>query len=63
VTFAGIVWSIVLLGETLPAIAWVALGLLVVGLILVGPKEEAEEIDPIITRSQSGIKTKVDLEI
>jgi len=63
VTFAGIVWSIVLLGETLPAIAWIALGLLVAGLILVGPKEEAEEIDPIITRTQSGTKTSVDLEI
>lgn len=56
VTFAGIVWSIILLGETLPLIAWLALMLLVVGLILVGPKEEAEEVDPIVTR-------KVDIEI
>ncbi len=50
VTFAGIAWSIILLGEALPVIAWLALALLVVGLILVGPKEEAEEIDPIVMR-------------
>lgn len=56
VTFAGIAWSIILLGETLPLISWFALGLLVIGLILVGPKEEAEEVDPILTR-------KVDIEI
>ncbi len=47
ITFAGIAWSMILLGEKLPWQAWVALGLLVVGLLLVGPKEEAEEIDPI----------------
>ena len=67
VTFAGIVWSMILLGETLPLVAWFALGLLVVGLVLVGPKEEAEEVDPIITRSQSGVaterRTEVDLEV
>lgn len=56
VTFAGIVWSILLLGETLPLFAWAALVLLVIGLILVGPKEEAEEEDPILTR-------KVDIEV
>lgn len=47
VTFAGIGWSMILLGETLPAIAWAALLLLVIGLLLVGPKDEAEEVDPI----------------
>ena len=47
ITFAGIAWSMILLGETLPGQAWIALALLVVGLLLVGPKEEAEEIDPI----------------
>jgi len=51
VTFAGIAWSIILLGEALPMIAWLALALLVIGLILVGPKEEAEEHDPIVTRN------------
>ena len=56
VTFAGIAWSIILLGEALPLLAWLALGLLVIGLVLVGPKEEAEEIDPILLRS-------VDIEI
>ena len=56
VTFAGIVWSILLLGESLPLLAWVALLLLVIGLMLVGPKEEAEERDPILTRN-------VDIEI
>ena len=52
VTFAGIVWSIILLGESLPFVAWFALILLVVGLIMVGPKEEAEEVDPIVVRKQ-----------
>lgn len=56
VTFAGIAWSIILLGESLPLIAWLALLLLVIGLMLVGPKEEAEEVDPISPR-------KVDIEI
>ncbi len=56
VTFAGIVWSILLLGESLPLLAWAALVLLVIGLVLVGPKEEAEERDPILSR-------KVDIEI
>lgn len=56
VTFAGIAWSIILLGESLPLIAWLALMLLVAGLILVGPKEEAEEQDPIVLR-------KVDIQI
>jgi len=56
VTFAGIAWSIILLGESLPLIAWLALGLLVIGLVMVGPKEEAEELDPIVSRN-------VDIEI
>ena len=50
VTFAGIGWSIILLGESLPLVAWFALLLLVAGLLLVGPKEEAEETDPIAVR-------------
>ncbi len=53
VTFAGIGWSIILLGESLPVIAWFALGLLVTGLLLVGPKDEAEENDPIALKSHS----------
>ena len=47
ITLAGIVWGIVLLGERLPKESWAALVLLVIGLLLVGPKEEAEEVDPI----------------
>jgi len=50
VTFAGIGWSIILLGESLPLVAWFALLLLVAGLLLVGPKEEAEQTDPIAVR-------------
>jgi len=50
ITFAGIAWSIILLGETLPAVAWAALVLLVIGLLLVGPKDEADEVDPLTTR-------------
>lgn len=46
ITAAGIGWSVVLLGETIPALAWLALGLVVIGLILVEPKHEAEEEPP-----------------
>jgi len=63
VTFAGIVWSMILLGETLPLVAWFALALLVIGLILVGPKEEAEEVDPIITHSRIETSARVDVEV
>ncbi len=54
ITFAGVIWSIVLLGESLPKLAWFALLLLVIGLLLVGPKDEAEEVDPL---------TKIDVEV
>lgn len=47
ITFAGIAWGIILLGESLPKEAWIALMLLVIGLLLVGPKEEAEAVDPL----------------
>ncbi|MDH3690554.1 MAG: response regulator [Gammaproteobacteria bacterium] len=42
-TFSGIAWSMLLLNETLPLIAWIALGIMMIGSILVEPKEEAEE--------------------
>jgi len=40
---AGIVWSMLLLGETLAPVAWLALGLMLVGLYFVGPKESADD--------------------
>lgn len=50
ITAAGIGWSVVLLGETIPALAWLALGLVVIGLILVEPKNEAEEEPPALDK-------------
>jgi CheY-like chemotaxis protein/drug/metabolite transporter (DMT)-like permease len=46
VTAAGIGWSVILLGEQIPGSTWVALGLIIIGLILVEPKKEAEEGPP-----------------
>ncbi|MBL0375296.1 response regulator [Rhizobium sp. KVB221] len=47
VTAAGIGWSIVLLGEYIPLWTWAALGLIIIGLIMVEPKGEAEEEPPL----------------
>jgi CheY-like chemotaxis protein/drug/metabolite transporter (DMT)-like permease len=47
VTAAGIAWSMILLGENIPMWTWAALCLIVVGLILVEPKQEAEEEPPV----------------
>ena len=47
-TAAGIGWSIVLLGEYIPLWIWAALGLIIVGLIMVEPKQEAEEEPPFL---------------
>jgi drug/metabolite transporter (DMT)-like permease len=47
-TTAGIGWSIVLLGEYIPLWTWGALGLIIVGLIMVEPKQEAEEEPPLL---------------
>ena len=47
-TAAGIGWSVALLGEYIPPLTWVALGLVVVGLIMVEPKHEAEEEPPAL---------------
>ena len=41
-TFSGIAWSIMLLGESLSPLSWAALALIVVGLLLVEPREEAD---------------------
>jgi CheY-like chemotaxis protein len=40
---AGIVWSMLLLGESLGATAWLALGLMLVGLYFVEPKESESD--------------------
>ncbi len=47
VAIAGILWSMLLLGEQLSTIVWLALALIVVGLLLVEPKHEAEEEPPL----------------
>ncbi len=46
VTAAGIAWSMMLLGERIPHWTWAALALIVVGLIMVEPKNEAEQEPP-----------------
>ncbi|MBX2835836.1 MAG: response regulator [Gammaproteobacteria bacterium] len=53
-TLAGIIWSMLLLGEQLPPIGWLALIFMLGGAYLIGPKEEAEEVDPL---------TKLDYEL
>lgn len=45
ITVAGIAWSVVLLGEALTVWTGIALLLIVLGLVLVGPKSEAGNID------------------
>lgn len=47
ITLSGIAWSMLLLGEHLSAWTWLSLGLMVVGLILVEPKHQAEGSDPL----------------
>lgn len=44
-TLAGIGWTILLLGEALSLVTMGALGLIVLGLILVGPKREADDVE------------------
>lgn len=40
VTFSGIAWSMLLLGETVSMQTWFALSFLIVGMVFVGPQEE-----------------------
>lgn len=42
-TLAGIVWAVFLLGEQLASGLWIALGLLLAGLLLVGPLGERDD--------------------
>lgn len=43
-TIAGVIWGVVLLDETLSPLAWVAFGIIVVGMYLVEPKDDGREI-------------------
>jgi len=45
ITVAGIAWSVLLLGEALTFWTGIALLLIVLGLVLVGPKGEAGDIE------------------
>ncbi|MDX8437588.1 hypothetical protein RFN25_29715 [Mesorhizobium abyssinicae] len=47
VTAAGIGWSMLLLGEAIPILTWAGLALIIVGLIMVEPKQEAEKEPPL----------------
>lgn len=44
-TLAGIFWSMLLLGEHMTNGAWIALGFIFVGLMVVGPKSEAADME------------------
>ena len=46
ITFFGIGWSVLLLGEQISGWAWAALIVMIGGLVLVGPKNEAEQAIP-----------------
>lgn len=45
-TAAGIGWSMLLLGEAVPILTWGALALVIVGLVMVEPKQEADAEPP-----------------
>ncbi len=44
-TLAGIVWSMLLLGEQMTSGAWIALAFIFAGLLVVGPKSEAADLE------------------
>lgn len=44
-TLAGIFWSIALLGEQMTSATWFALALIFLGLLIVGPKREAVDLE------------------
>ncbi|WP_051334011.1 response regulator [Mesorhizobium sp. WSM3224] len=60
-TAAGIGWSMLLLGESIPALTWVSLALVVVGLLMVEPKQEAEEEPPLLDDSLEEFVPRLDL--
>ncbi|MBZ9986763.1 response regulator [Mesorhizobium sp. BH1-1-5] len=61
VTAAGIAWSMLLLDEAIPALTWVSLALIVVGLLMVEPKQEAEEEPPLLDGSLDEFVPRLDL--
>lgn len=60
-TLCGIVWGIVLLGETMPLVAWAAFALVIAGMYLVGAKDSGKEI--VLKRSFTGSEMRQPLEI
>lgn len=60
VTAAGIGWSMLLLGEPIPALTWVSLVLIVVGPLMVEPKQEAEEESPLLDDSLDEFVPRLD---
>ncbi|TNE46676.1 MAG: response regulator [Sphingomonadales bacterium] len=52
-TLAGIVWGILLLDEQLPALAWGAFGVVILGVWLVQPKQAGDEFSVTVPISRS----------
>lgn len=50
-TAAGIGWSMLLLGEAVPLLTWGALALVIIGLLMVEPKQEAEAEPPVFNEA------------
>jgi len=48
-TLAGIAWSMLLLGEQLPTVAWGAFGLVILGFWLVQPKQAGDEFSVTVS--------------
>lgn len=55
-TLAGIVWGMILLGEQLPAIAWAAFGIVILGVLLVQPKQAGDEFSVTVPISRTRIR-------
>jgi drug/metabolite transporter (DMT)-like permease len=60
-TAAGIGWSMLLLGEAIPVVTWASLALVIVGLLMVEPKQEAEEEPPPLDDSLEEFVPRLDL--
>ncbi|AZO34722.1 MAG: response regulator [Mesorhizobium sp.] len=60
VTAAGIGWSMLLLGEAIPILTWASLALIIVGLIMVEPKQEAEEEPPLLDDTIEDLVPRLD---